>query len=224
MDLVAPGMTSKNPHFCSGCLWVNSCLPGQCGPILLSSEPLPGLLLICIAWASDLLRIWQLFLWQCYTDYNPSILIIYENKHVCMVWQCTAVTEPSGSLPLVCDQSCLQSEFKANLDYKMRFHIKKTTTKQKILFFTATSVGRLAGLWFKRWAGVSRWCEIMFLFWNRKLPGTGFSQLKKEQRGTFYDSQDLSSEPALPSPPKSHWSKQVKRIKGIFIPSPRRYG
>lgn len=145
MDLVAPRMTSKNPHFCSGCLWVNSCLPGQCGPILLSSEPLPGLLLICIAWASDLLRIWQLFLWQCYTDYNPSILIIYENKHVCMVWQCTAVTEPSGSLPLVCDQSWMQSEFKANLDYKMRFHIKKTTTKLNILFFTATVWAGLRG-------------------------------------------------------------------------------
>lgn len=62
-----------------------------------------------------------------------------------MVWQCTAVTEPSGSLPLVCDKSWMQSEFKANLDYKMRFHIKKTTTKLNILFFTATVWAGLRG-------------------------------------------------------------------------------
>lgn len=89
----------------------------------------------------------------------------------------------------------------------MRFHIKKTTTKLNILFFTATVWAGLMG--YDSNSGLV-WVDSLFLFWNGKLPGTGFSQLKKEQRGTSYGSQDLRSEP---TPAKSIQIPLVKASK-----------
>lgn len=61
MDLVAPGMTSRIPIFAQVAFESTHAFQLNVEPFCYN-QTLPGLLLMCFAWTSDLLRICQLFL------------------------------------------------------------------------------------------------------------------------------------------------------------------
>lgn len=95
------------------------------------------------AWAPTHVLCLDIWSSQNLSAISVTMLYIIESLNPDDLWKQTflrgvVVRVCHSGRPFVCGQSWMQSEFKANLDYKMRCQIKKTQQNWTFFFFTAT--------------------------------------------------------------------------------------